>query len=81
MSRKDADSTDVLSYPFAKKAEEMGSPVSSPTTLPAVLFLSSPYLATTKEVTQSLVAGLAAAPSCGPTWKISCNVFSVELWS
>jgi hypothetical protein len=30
---------------------------------------------------RSLVSGSAAAPSSGPTWKISCNVFRVELWS
>ena len=30
---------------------------------------------------RSLVSGSAAAPSSGPTWKISCNVFNVELWS
>jgi len=30
---------------------------------------------------KSLVAGLAAAPSSGPTWKISSSVFRVELWS
>jgi len=53
----------------------LSPPVCTAVSLPAFL-LTLTYL---NKPLRSFVEESAAAPSSGPTWKISCSVFSVEL--